>query len=478
MQRAVRHISAILGRVIFIGFSIQIVFGMTWMCLNFSKLPQFGESLFYVEISRNFICDEYTGILYPVFLLLARGIEGLAGLPYYCVMYVVQLLVACYAAHRLLMGLKKTKRALNLWGSLAVLTLPMAMQCHLAVLPYSLVSSFFLLELSISLETVRKGMLRVRQMVKLASFWLLCALLLPEYLLLGAIPPVLVLLWGLVRIFGLVRRGNCQETRRQDIWRFARQFVIFLAFGATIIGMNSLTQVKGYYGKNEKSLEACLVSRTAWTSLMSYYEGFPEQLREILDWGDVQASAYYADNMAMVFGPAVEEALGTEEAREFFLALSKQAWEQNRAHILHEIAWDAAAYTVSPIALQMQLTGRGYDSYSGRNYEIMRHYTPVLSRIYMDYSCWWFAAALCLGAILGVFCIFLDRSLISGRNFFSVLILGVSCLGLIFWYTMQGAGMMDYKNTIGVTCVWMVFSLLLMEKGMGAYACTEGNKTA
>ena len=38
--------------------------------------------------------------------------------------------------------------------------------------------------------------------------------------------------------------------------------------------------------------------------------------------------------------------------------------------------------------------------------------------------------------------------------------------------------MMDYKNTIGVTCVWMVFSLLLMEKGMGAYACTEGNKTA
>ena len=74
MQRAVRHISAILGRVIFIGFSIQIVFGMTWMCLNFSKLPQFGESLFYVEISKNFICDEYTGILYPVFLLLARGI--------------------------------------------------------------------------------------------------------------------------------------------------------------------------------------------------------------------------------------------------------------------------------------------------------------------------------------------------------------------------------------------------------------------
>ena len=107
MQRAVRHISAILGRVIFIGFSIQIVFGMTWMCLNFSKLPQFGESLFYVEISKNFICDEYTGILYPVFLLLARGIEGLAGRPYYCVMYVVQLLVACYAAHRLLMGLKR-----------------------------------------------------------------------------------------------------------------------------------------------------------------------------------------------------------------------------------------------------------------------------------------------------------------------------------------------------------------------------------
>ena len=223
MQRAVRHISAILGRVIFIGFSIQIVFGMTWMCLNFSKLPQFGESLFYVEISKNFICDEYTGILYPVFLLLARGIEGLAGLPYYCVMYVVQLLVACYAAHRLLMGLKKTKRALNLWGSLAVLTLPMAMQCHLAVLPYSLVSSFFLLELSISLETVRKGMLRVRQMVKLASSGF-CALCFCQNICFwGPFPRCLCFFGGWSGFFGLVRRGNCQETRRQDIWRFARQ---------------------------------------------------------------------------------------------------------------------------------------------------------------------------------------------------------------------------------------------------------------
>ena len=478
MQRAVRHISAILGRVIFIGFSIQIVLGLIWMCLNFPRPAQFGESLFYVEISKNFICDEYTGILYPVFFLFSRGIDRLTGLPYHCVMYVVQLLIACYAAHRLLLVLKKTKRALNLWESLAVLTLPMAMQCHLAVLPYSLVSSFFLLELSISLETVRKGMLRVRQMVKLGAFWLLCALLLPDYLFLGAIPPALVLLWGLCRILGMAWRRSSLETKRQDIWRFARQCVIYLVFCAVIMGMNSLTQVKGYYGKNQKSLEACLVSRMAWSDFMSYYESFPEQLREAIDWEDIQNSAYYADNMAMVFGPAVEEVLGTEGAREFFLALSKQAWEQNRAHILHEIAWDAAAYTVSPIALQMQLTGRGYDSYSGRNYEIMRHYTPVLSRIYMDYSCWWFAAALCLGAALAALCIFWDRSLISGKNFFSVFLIGLSCVGLILWYTMQGGGMMDYKNTIGVTCVWIVFSLLAMEKGMGAYDCTEGNKTA
>ena len=74
MQKAVGRISALLSRIIFIGMSIQIVLGIVWMCGNFLYFQDFGESAFYVSVSKNFFCDEYTGILYPVDLLLARGI--------------------------------------------------------------------------------------------------------------------------------------------------------------------------------------------------------------------------------------------------------------------------------------------------------------------------------------------------------------------------------------------------------------------
>lgn len=463
MQKAVSRIAAVLGRVIFIGLSIQIVLGMIWMCLNFASLQAFGESAFYVQISKNFICDEYTGILYPVFLLLARGVGKLIRLPYYCVIYAVQLLIACYGAHRFLAKLRQTKKAENVWGSLAVLTLPMAMQCHLAVLPYSLAGSFFLLELSFSLDAIRsREILTAHRLMRIMPFWLLCALLLPEYLYIGALPAVLVLCHG---FFRGARGGN--NSVRNALKQVAASGIVIAAFAGIIVGMNGLTQVKGYYGRGQRSVEASFVSRFAWSGLMEEYEDWPEEMRGAVDRGKLMESAFYPDNMGRVFGPLIEEAVGEERAGEFYLELSKNAWKKNRAGILHEIAWDAASYAVSPIALQMQLTGRGYDSFSGRNYEIMRQKSPVLSRIYMNYGCWWFAAGLGVAALLQLLCFCFVKGLLSRKNILSVLLLLLTCAGMIFWYTMRGAGIMDYKNTIVINYLWTIWSLLLMQTGWG-----------
>ncbi|MGN1146526.1 MAG: hypothetical protein ACI4R5_08750, partial [Acetatifactor sp.] len=91
MQKAATHILAVVSRVIFIGLSIQIVMGILWMLGSFTGIQQFGESNFYVEVSKTLLCDEYTGILYPVLLLFARGAEGLFRVPFFGVMYVLQL---------------------------------------------------------------------------------------------------------------------------------------------------------------------------------------------------------------------------------------------------------------------------------------------------------------------------------------------------------------------------------------------------
>lgn len=462
MQKAFRRIPAVLGRVVFIGLSIQIVLGIVWMCLNFPNLQEFGESVFYVRVSKNFICDEYTGILYPVFLLLARGVEKLIRLPYYCVLYAVQLLIACYAAHRLLFRLGLTRRILNLWGSLGMLTLPMAMQCHLAVLPYSFAGSFFLLEISFALDMILwEEAVSAKQLMRILPFWVLCALLLPEYLYIGAIPVAIASFWRLALTF--FRSGGPD---RGALRRIVMHAILIVSFLGMILGMNGLTQVKGYYGKVHKSTEFFSVSRFAWSSLMDTYEEWPEEMQNAVDRNKLMESAFYPDNLFTVFGPLVEEAAGQEKAREFFRELSQMAWENNRRAILHEIAWDAASYTVSPIALQMQLTGRGYDSFSGRNYEIMRHHTPVLSRVYMDYSCWWFGAGLVLSLALSVLHLASGASRTAAKGMKGGLLAFFSCTGLVLLYTMRGAGMMDYKNTIAVNCLWVLWSVLAMAEGM------------
>ena len=145
MQKANGHIRAVLSRMILFGLSIQIVLGILWMGCNFGRFQEFGESRFYIEVSKNFLFDEYTGALYPVLLMLARGIEEILPIPYTYVIQTLQLVAAFISGYVFLGALGVRKTGYGVLGSMAILTVPMAMQCHLAVLPHSLTLSAFLL---------------------------------------------------------------------------------------------------------------------------------------------------------------------------------------------------------------------------------------------------------------------------------------------------------------------------------------------
>lgn len=45
MQKFLERGAAVLGRVIFIGFSIQVALGILWMCNAFVRLDSFGEGI-------------------------------------------------------------------------------------------------------------------------------------------------------------------------------------------------------------------------------------------------------------------------------------------------------------------------------------------------------------------------------------------------------------------------------------------------
>lgn len=441
----IRHLRAVAGRMVFIGFSIQIVLGLLWMCCAFTEVQQFGESAFYIEASKSLLCDEYTGALYPVLLMLTRGMEDLLPIPYTYIMYLVQLGVALFAGYCFLGSADRVKhRVAKIWGSLALLTFPMTLQCHMAILPNSLAGSCFLLEMAYILKTLRsKEAFQAADIAKACTGWLLAALLLPEYLYLGAVPLIIFFLYDVVH--------GCLRKKQKRIRSVCYHGLLIAAFVGMIVGAGSLTQVEGSYGRPQKSLETALFRRVAWSSLQNYYDVWPRDMKDIFTPEEVASIAAYADNMERLLQTKMEAELGADRAKEIYREFSKIILQDNTSKILHQIVWDAVGYTLPPITMQLFLNGRGYDSYVGRNYDIMRQEAPKLTGIYVDYSCWWFTVGLWLMAVLvpGVLVepVGKKRKCVGG---FAVAICVISAGCMVIWYTLQGAGVWDYKNALFV----------------------------
>lgn len=446
MQKACKTFLAVAGRVLFIGFGVQIVLGIIWLAANFPGFQEFGESALYVEISKSLICDEYEGILYPVLILMARGIEDFFHIPYHYILYLVQIGMAYFAGYRLLHSVGIRKSRMDVWGSLAMLTFPMAMQCHLAILPDSLTTSCLLLELSFSFDILREGRaVRSRQLVKVLAFWLAIALLQPEYLYLGFIPVAVLLLCSKKRI---LYNG-----------------ILVMAFVGMITGVEDLTQVTGYYGRAHQSMEMSMASRFAWPHVRQDYEYWPEEVKEYIPWEKAVQLDYYADNMYRILARTLEETVGEEVADELLREIAEIAWQRHGKQLLHDTAWDVVGYTFAPVVLQRQLSGKAYDSYSGRNYDIMRGRTPQLTEYYLNYGCWWFAVGLGIAVLiqLGVFVkrvyeLWKRKQHISwniGKIMSGIIVLSTS-VGMVLWYSLRGAGMMDYKKTITVGLLWLL----------------------
>ena len=445
MQKVMGHISAIIKGLLIIGVSIQTVMGIVWMCCNFSNFPQYGDSLFYMQVSRILRCDEYTGILYPAFLRIAGG--------NHIVVYGIQLIAAYAAAHRFLgIFLRENKRFL-IGGCFAVLTIPMVMQCHLAVLPCSFAASLLLVELSLLGEAIKEEEKRTLKMLaEICLCWLGLALLLPEYLYLGALPVIL---------FGLFCHRGLRENRKKGIYGL----LIAAAFLGMISGVNSLTRTEGLYGKIHRTPLMALTQRIAWTSLFLEFESWHEEIKDYIDREEILGSALYADAMEERFFPVMERAaadglLSGEQVEECYKTMIKTAWVWHKNAILKEMAWDVLGYSAAPAALPMLLQGRGYDSYSNRNYDFFLEYTPGLSKAYMDYGSWWFVTMLPLAAALRMIRLFDSGRPDKKKRAIFVLCCVLTTGFMVLWYTMQGAGMMDYKNTVVVLQLWMAWTML------------------
>lgn len=440
MQKVRGHVLAVAGRVLFIGFSVQIVLGFLWMVCNFHLL------------------------------------------------YFMQLVVAFFAAYRLLCAITNTGKIYRVWGSLALITFPLAMHCHMLGGPNSLSASCLLLESAYATELLKgRRENKYREFALVLYFWLLATLIQREYLYFGAIPVGIVCIYMVCIHRGKPIRGTSNQEEQecngnQSSEGKRKKIGYYVAITAACVGLmlTGLGLLPAGNTNNDMHRSVCfsLASRFAWPRIAEDYAFWPEEVRMHLTEQDARQADLSPKNMESVLGSTLEDALGEKEAKKVYAKMARGAWQRHRGDILHDTAWDILGYTFSPIVLQRQLTGKVYASYSGRNYDSMRAEAPLLTKYYLDYSCWWFVTGLLFTVVLSLLeavnCMVSHRN-IPKANRTKVPDKGVAasrCMYLfvagmmVIWYTMRGAGMMDYKNTITVGILWCAWMLAVCVKGL------------
>ncbi|MBE5873201.1 MAG: hypothetical protein E7287_02210 [Lachnospiraceae bacterium] len=399
-----QHIVCVLRRVLFIGVSVQIILGVLWCITNFAGLQEFGEV--------------------PQHLVKVRWL-----------IYLLQLAVAGGAGY-FAMGVfsiakeGKYSRFFRIWGTLGLMTIPGVMQCHLAVLPNSIVCSMYLIMLSLGVRIIREETAYpARELAKMGVLWLAAGYLMPEYCLLGGVLVLTVGVWKAVRTKG----------GRYLFW-------VLLAFSGLSLCVSAL-RVQGY------SVELRAVSRVVWPNFLENHGDWPVEVTDVMSPEMAVEISQTADAVFGVFAPLMEEALGEERANEVYWELAKTVAGIRSRELVQKILWDGACHTFSPYLLTKQLEGAGYQSYTGRNYEIMKANTPGITRHYVAYEGWWFVVGIVTAAIIGVLTIKGKKK----SHWIEKILLIMSALVMVIYYTMQGAGIMDYKQTIYVTVLWALW---------------------
>lgn len=434
MRKAAGAVRLVVKYILFLGFTVQICLGFCWMVGNFAKVQDFMP----VDMG-----------VYPFFVRLAgRG---------YGLIYLLQMGAALYAGYRLLKSLHVGGTRIRLWGSLAMMTLPMAMQCHLALLPYSLVGSLELLEISCVCESAgEKDVFGEKALWgSLACFAAQC-LLWPKYCIPGVVLPLLL----------FVRRLPGMFQKRERRFRGLLVAVCFLAVAAAGYGAgHSEEDGRG----NTSGWNWLLVKRVCWPTIWVDWGGEPEMFN--LATSDmILVMGYIPNNMDVYLKPELD-AMTPEAADSVMRKMVSRAWSIHYPMLVRQIGWDVLGYSVTPVILPLQLEGDAYDSYSGRNYEMMRNGTPVLAKYYVKVSCSWFTVSLVLlagAAVLDCIGRFSQtresakawRERLAGVfPFFATVI---SAGAVVLFFVMQGAGIMDYKYTVWVNQLWIAGSIMIV----------------
>lgn len=460
------NVSVMLGRLLYIGFSAQIVFGIIWMAKNIVYVQMFGDASYNLTRSSMFMGDGDVGILYPTIILLTRALGQITYVPWFSYLYLIQLALAFSAGYFLIKeaGIFGNKARRRVWGSLVMLTFPPILQIHMAILVNSLVLSLFMLQSALTIrswKTIKNKKSTAVDYVYAISgvllFWLLMSLTKWIYIFIGAIP-VLAVFVGI--IVASIRNNRAIADKLIGKLRVRRSILLVLItvtlFVGLTLGVDRLTTDSSISQRTEFDIDKKLFERMAWKSRFYRQGTWLLEVQAVVDPDTMEQASLYQENIKLLVLPMIEENLDEDEAKELIRFVNRVVWNNDRKEFLHDIAIDTAGYMLPPVVMRMLIEKNSYISYTPRNYDSFKRNAPVLSKYYVDYSLLWFEASLIICAVIMLLKA-IGKTIKTDKNVagaYAVII--VACMCIAFRNVMLGNSVYDYKEAGSAIIAWFM----------------------
>ncbi len=468
-KKSGKIVFAAMGRLIIIGFTAQIIFGICYIVKNLGYVQLFGDTAANVAVSGTLSCNVYTGVIYPAVLLLIRAIGMAFNLSWYSFMYLLQLSLAICAGYFFLkaFGRDRFKKVFYFWGSLVIATFPFMLQSHMAILADSFALSFLMLEIAYvrnawGSRSMTDAKAFCFDLGRACLFWMLASLTEWDLLIVGGIPVLILLVRAAVIILRTTKKG------------IVFPFIIVILFAVITVGSYGIAKDRNVKALPTKSIEVSLFDRVCWKVFL-YHGGLRLRIWEAAGDEPVDEARIHRSAVKTALEPAIEENLGTKEANKLYLDMAKDAWETNRSEILHDTAIDFAGYMAGPIITRKLLSGTDFISFTARNYDIFKRNSPVLAKYYMDFSLFWFEVSLMIAAVLWILrgAAFFRKNknpenAVEGNGkgilgFGAVLTALLTAIILAVRNVFLGCGVYDYKLAGFSTALWILMMLMATE---------------
>lgn len=422
--------------------AIQIVLGVLYIGCNFMAVPQYRETAVYLEMTENFVADEYTGILYPLLVWLCDAIPLI---PFQIPIYLIQIFAGILCVYHFVCVWTE-KKSLAFVCALWVNTIPLVAQVHMSVLPHSLAFSFLVLMFLEVLKGTRyREALSVMDWAVLLCSYTILIQLDREYLWVGTCG----LIWAV--FLQLYMKGP-------KVLMFLVTMLICSGIFISNVAIYKVTQTEGYYGRIQRSVEAAFFQRVGMSTMTDRFMIYmPKEINDCFSGKELEEFARYPYKLQNEFGPTLEARYGKEYANELYWKMGWLGLGNATMDTLKDIGEDTLGY-MFPAARYFTWRDGDVKGVTSWNYQQFIEQAPHLSVAYIQIcqSLWGLGFGVSIAA--GIAMLFHRRKLYAWL--WMPVLAYMAAYGLYF--ALRGANIYDYKFALlplALNYAWVVCML-------------------